>query len=188
MSILRVATGKILKNIDWVLLSSVLLLCFAGLVTMNSFGASSYFFQHQLVWLGISLVVFFLASAMDWSFLKNTRIIVAMFAVSVGMLSLLFVLGSVFKGAHSWFSFGAFSFEPANLVELVVILILAKYFSRRHIEIANVRHILVSGFYVSVIFLLVLIQPDFGSAIIVFLLWLGMVLVSGISKKHQDCG
>jgi len=184
LSYLKVATVKMAKNIDWVLLSAVLLLCFAGLVTMNSFSGSSYFFTHQLVWLGASLIVFFGASLVDWGFLRNTRVIVILFVVSVAMLSLLFVLGSVFKGAHSWFSFGAFSFEPANLVELVVILILAKYFSRRHIEIANVRHILVSGFYVSVIFLLVLIQPDFGSAIIVFFLWLGMVLVSGISKKH----
>jgi energy-coupling factor transporter transmembrane protein EcfT len=42
----------------------------------------------------------------------------------------------------------------------------------------------VSGFYAFVIFILVLIQPDFGSAIIIFLIWFGMVLISGISKKH----
>ena len=184
LSSLKHSTLKLVKNIDWVLLSAVLLLCFAGLVTMNSFGPNSYFFQHQLVWLAIALVVFFGASLVDWGFLRNTRVIVTLFVVSVAMLSLLFVLGSVFKGAQSWFNFGLFSFEPANFVELVVILILAKYFSRRHIEIANIRHILVSGFYVLVIFILVLIQPDFGSAIIVFFLWLGMVLVSGISKKH----
>ncbi|MEQ1561466.1 MAG: FtsW/RodA/SpoVE family cell cycle protein, partial [Nitrospira sp.] len=79
---------------------------------------------------------------------------------------------------------GAFSFQPIDVIKIVIILLLAKYFSRRHIEIANIRHILVSGFYVFVIFTLVLLQPDFGSAIIIFFLWLGMVLVSGISKKH----
>jgi rod shape determining protein RodA len=100
------------------------------------------------------------------------------------MLSLLFVVGSVFKGAQSWFSLGAFALQPVDPIKLVVILILAKYFSRRHMEIANIRHILVSGFYVFVIFILVFLQPDFGSAIIIFFLWLGMVLVSGISKKH----
>jgi rod shape determining protein RodA len=107
-----------------------------------------------------------------------------LFGISVGLLSLLFVLGSVFKGAKSWFNLGVFSFQPVDLVKLVVILILAKYFSRRHIEIANIRHILVSGFYIFVIFTLVFLQPDFGSAIIIFFVWLGMVLVSGISKKH----
>ncbi len=172
------------KNIDWILIFSVVLVCLAGLVTMNSFVGNSKFFEKQTVWLCISLIVFFVTSTIDWSFLKNTRIIVSLFAASVAVLSLLFVLGSVFKGAQSWFNLGAFSLQPADPIKLVVILILSKYFSRRHIEIANIRHILVSGFYVFVIFALVFLQPDFGSAIIIFFLWLGMVLVSGISKKH----
>src|SRR5207245_6979733 len=44
--------------------------------------------------------------------------------------------------------------------------------------------IIVSGFYVFIVFVLVFLQPDFGSAIIIFALWLSLVLVSGISKKH----
>lgn len=166
------------KNIDWILFGSVVLVALAGLVTMNSF------FERQTIWLIISILVFFVASLVDWGFLKNTRIITTLFIISVGLLSLLFILGSVFKGAQSWFSFGSFTFQPADPIKLVVILLLAKYFSRRHIEIANIRHILVSGFYVLIVFLLVFLQPDFGSAIIIFFLWLGMVLVSGISKKH----
>lgn len=181
---------NMVKNIDWLLFGSVILVCLAGLFTMNSFSsagstvASSRFFDRQVVWLVVSTFVFFVASNIDWGFLKNTRVIVTLFVISVALLSLLFVLGSVFKGAQSWFNLGAFSFQPIDPIKLVVILILAKYFSRRHIEIANIRHILVSGFYVFVVFFLVFLQPDFGSAIIIFFLWLGMVLVSGISKKH----
>ncbi len=151
---------------------------------MNSFTGTSSFFERQTIWLIISAVAFFVVSLFDWGFLKNTRIIITLFAVSVIVLFLLFAVGSVSRGAQSWFNFWGFSFQPVDLVKLVVILLLAKYFSRRHIEIANVRHILVSGFYAFVVFLLVFLQPDFGSAIIIFFLWLGMVLVSGISKKH----
>jgi rod shape determining protein RodA len=175
---------NVFKNIDWILLVSALFISFAGLFTMNSFVGISKFFQHQTVWLSVSLIVFFLASGVDWRFLRNTKIIVWLFVVAVALLAGLFILGSVFKGAQSWFDLGAFSFQPADPTQLVIILILAKYFSRRHIEIANIRHIIVSGFYVFIIFVLVLLQPDFGSAIIIFMLWLGMVLVSGISKKH----
>ena len=175
---------SIFKNIDWILFGAVLLVTLAGLVTMNSFVDNSRFFERQTIWLLISVLAFFVASFIDWGFLKNTRIIVTLFFISVGLLLLLFILGSVFKGAQSWFSFGVFSFQPADPIKLVVILLLSKYFSRRHIEIANVRHILVSGFYVFIIFTLVFLQPDFGSAIIIFFIWLGMVLVSGISKKH----
>ena len=107
----------------------------------------------------------------------------SLFAISIFLLIFLFLTSSV-RGAQSWFDLGFFPFQPADLIKLVLILLLAKYFSKRHIEIANIRHILVSGFYALVFFILILLQPDFGSAIIIFLIWLGMVLVSGISKKH----
>jgi len=185
MSNILQSTYKIVfKNIDIVLFLSVILISLAGLITMNSFVGESRFSERQSIWLAVSVLVFIITSKINWSFLKNTKIIVGLFVFSVGLLSALFVLGSVFKGAQSWFNLGFFSFQPADPIKLVVILILAKYFSRRHIEIANIRHIVVSGFYVFVIFALVFLQPDFGSAIIIFFVWLGMVLVSGISKKH----
>jgi rod shape determining protein RodA len=62
--------------------------------------------------------------------------------------------------------------------------VLAKYFSRRHVAIKNIRHVVVSGLYALILFLLVLVQPDFGSALIIFMIWFGMIMVSGISKKH----
>ena len=70
------------------------------------------------------------------------------------------------------------------MMKLVVILMLAKYFSRRHVEINDFKHIFISGLYALIPFLLVLLQPDFGSAIIIFFIWIGMILISGISKRH----
>ena len=184
------ALKKVYKKIDWILFASVLVIACAGLITMNSFlpgqagTVDSHLFNRQIIWLIISIFLFFGASFVDWSFLKNSTVIVSLLVLSVVLLLLLFSLGSLIKGAKSWFNLGAFSFQPTDAIKLVIILTLAKYFSRRHIEIANVRHILVSGFYVFIIFLLVFFQPALGSAIIIFFLWLGMVLVSGISKKH----
>jgi rod shape determining protein RodA len=170
-------------NIDWVLFFSVLPLVLAGLVTMNSFVGQNYFFEKQLIWFAVSLTVFFILSFFDFRFFKKTGVLLSLFAVSVLLLVFLFVTKEI-KGAQSWFDLGVFAFQPADLIKLVLILLLSKYFSKRHIEIANIRHILVSGFYALVFFVLVLLQPDFGSAIIIFLIWFGMVLVSGISKKH----
>ncbi|MBI3633500.1 MAG: FtsW/RodA/SpoVE family cell cycle protein [Candidatus Vogelbacteria bacterium] len=51
-------------------------------------------------------------------------------------------------------------------------------------EIAHIRHIFISGIYAFIPFILILLQPALGSAIIVFFIWLGMVMVSGVSKKH----
>lgn len=173
-----------LSNIDWILFGATLPLLGAGLVTMNSFTGDSSFFIRQLIWIVISIAVFFGLSFVDFRFLRKTWVSVALFLISCTVLVVLFVVGQVTNGAVSWFNFGFFSFQPGDFIKLVLIIILAKYFSRRHIEIANVRHIVVSGFYAFIIFLLIFIQPDFGSAVMIFLIWFGMILISGISKKH----
>lgn len=171
-------------NIDWLLFFSALFISVAGLVTMGSFGESNVYFTHQIVWIAISISVFFILSFFDYRFLKRTSVVVTIFLISILLLLALFIVGQVSKGAQSWFDFGSFSFQPADPIKLVIIILLAKYFSKRHIEIANVRHIFLSGAYVFLVFALVFFQPDFGSALIIFLIWFGMILVSGISKKH----
>lgn len=175
---------KVWQQLDWVLFFSVLPIIGAGLITMNAFVGNNYFFDKQLVSIGIALAIFFILSLGDFRFLRRTSVIVTLFLVSCVVLLSLFVLGHITNGAQSWFRFGSYAFQPGDPIKLVVILLLAKYFSRRHIEIANIRHIFVSGFYALIIFLLIFLQPDFGSAIIIFCIWFGMVLVSGISRKH----
>ena len=171
-------------SIDWMLLGAVIPILLAGLFTMNSFTGQSPIFNRQLTWIAISLIVFFVCSFIDFRFLRRTGVLVALFGASCVLLATVLVFARSVKGAQSWFNFGNVSFQPSDPVNIVLILILAKYFSRRHIEIANFRHIIVSGLYAAVIFILVLLEPAFGSAIVVFCVWLGMVLVSGISKKH----
>jgi len=175
------------KRIDWLLVLFILPLVIAGLVTMKSFTPlenTGNFFNKQIVWVLIGFTIFFIFSFIDFRFLKRTDVLVSIFLFNSLILLLLFILGSISHGAKSWFSLGLFSFQPVDMMKLVLVLILAKYFSRRHVEIRDIKHIFISGFYALIPFVLVLLQPDFGSAMIIFFIWLGMVLVSGISKTH----
>jgi rod shape determining protein RodA len=156
----------------------------AGLFTMNSFTGQSVFYEKQLIWLAVSSIIFFVFSFIDWRFLRRTDIVISIFFGNCLILLFLFLIGKTVNGSKSWFDFGGLSFQPADISKLVLVIILAKYFSRRHILIRNLRHIIVSGFYAFVIFFLVFLQPDFGSAMVIFLVWLGMVIISGLSKKH----
>ncbi|MEK7088552.1 MAG: rod shape-determining protein RodA [Patescibacteria group bacterium] len=178
---------KVLKRIDWLLVFFIVPIVLAGLFTMKSFipqeGAID-FFNKQIIWIVLSFIIFFIFSFIDFRFLRRTDVLVILFLVFCILLIILFVVGNIVKGAQSWFSFGIFSFQPGDIMKLVLILILSKYFSRRHVEIRNIKHIFISGFYAFIPFVLVLLQPDFGSAMIIFLIWFGMVLVSGISKTH----
>ena len=178
---------KVLKKIDWLLVFFVLPIVLAGLFTMKSFTpqeGSINFFDKQIIWIILAFVIFFVFSFIDFRFLRRTNVLVTLFLIFCGLLIILFIVGHIAKGAQSWFSFGVFSFQPSDMMKLILILILSKYFSRRHVEIRNIKHIFISGFYAFVPFVLVLLQPDFGSAMVIFLIWFGMVLVSGISKTH----
>jgi len=171
-------------HVDWSLFVPAMLLSLAGLVTMNSFSGENYFFSRQSIWLLVSVLIFFAATTIDWRFLRRTKILVPVFVITLVVLAILLSAGQVTRGAQSWFQFGAFTFQPSDPAKLVIILMLAKYLSRRHIEIKNLRHILVSGAYALLVCLLVFLQPDFGGALVILGIWAGMVLVSGISKKH----
>lgn len=178
---------KALKRIDWLLVFFIIPILLAGLFTMKTFApleGAGGFFGKQIIWIAVSFAVFFIFSFIDFRFLKRTDVLVFLFLFLSFLLLILMVLGRISHGAKSWFDFGLFSFQPVDLMKLVLVLVLAKYFSRRHVEIRDIKHIFISGFYVLIPLILVLLQPDFGSAMIVLLIWFGMVFVSGISKKH----
>lgn len=186
MNVRRESRGPLalFAHIDWYILAAALAVALLGLATMHSSAGENSFFDKQVFWIAISLGVFLLASQFDYGFLRNTRVIVALFFVMTFVLTAIFLFGTVVKGAQSRFDLGFFAVQPSDPAKLVLIAVLAKYFARRHIEIAHIRHILVSGAYAFILFALVFLQPDLGSAIIIFAIWLGMVLVAGISWKH----
>ncbi len=177
----RISEGT---RIDWVAFAAALALSCLGLLTMNSFVGADPYFIRQVLWLIVSVIAFFVAASIDWRILRRSGVAAGIYGVACALLFLLIVLGSTVKGAQSWFSLGFAAFQPVELAKLALIVVLAKYFSRRHIEIAHIRHILISGAYALILFVVVALQPDFGSAIVIFLIWLGMVLISGISRRH----
>lgn len=177
-----------LRRFDWWLLASIIPLVVFGLLTMKRLGPSSvggdYFFFRQLFWLAIGFTAFVGAACFDTKlFEKRTLLLLLLWGTSVSLLAFLFLAGPV-RGVKSWFTIGSFSFEPVEPIKLALILVLAKYFSRRHIEITRWRHIFISAFYVAIPLALVIRQPDFGSAFILLAIWAGTTLFSGVSMRQ----
>jgi len=77
-------------DVDWILFFSALTIVGAGLITMNSFVGENYFFEKQLIWSLVSVFVFFLFSFFDFSFLKQTKVLIFIFSFFVLLLSTLF--------------------------------------------------------------------------------------------------
>ena len=175
-----------LKRFDWILLGSLIPLFVWSLLTLKSVGGTpeDSFFYRQLIWIGIGFLMMFLTASIRWRFFARSEVVLVLYGGIIALLLFLFVVGTRVKGAQSWFSFSIASFQPAEFMKLVLIVLLAKYYSYRHIDIARIRHIFITGFYTALPFTLVLLQPDLGSAIIIFAIWAGMTMVAGIRMRH----
>lgn len=167
----------------WPLVSIALVLSLIGLLTMHTFDEGNSFAPRQMMWIALGLVLFFICASLNMQFLRRTTVIVTGYAISILLLSILIFVDPI-QGAKSWFSIGAFSFQPADAAKIFFIALLAKYFSRRHMEIGHLWHIVLSAIYAGIPMLFILMQPDLGTAAILGIVWFGMILLSGLSKKH----
>jgi len=120
----------------------------------------------------------------DYRILKNnSSVIIILYLLALFFLGVVIFLGKHISGIK-WLQLSSFGFDPLEFAKIVIVLLLAKYFSLRHIELYKKRHLIVSFIYVALPIFLVLLQPDLGSALIFIAAWLGLVLVSGIKLRH----
>jgi rod shape determining protein RodA len=175
---------NLFASLDWWLVSAVFLLTLLGLVTMYTFDGDTSYFDRQIVWILIAIGALLISIIPDYRFLRTGNTTFFIYVAVLFLLVLVLFVGETVKGAQSRFDLGFFSLQPSDPAKLVLIAVLAKYFSKRHELIGDFRHILVSGLYALTFFGIVFIQPDFGSAIILFCIWFGMILVSGIRFRH----
>lgn len=177
----------ILKKLDWVLVISVLLLCGVGLLSIYStlYTQESKIFYKQMAFIVIGFFLMFVFASLDYRLFRNHPVfLIIIYILSVLLLVGVLLFGKETRGAMSWFKFGPLNFEPVESAKLVMILILAQYFSLRHIELYRVRHIIISGVYLLIPVVLVFFQPDLGSAMVLVFLWLGTMIIAGIKLKQ----
>lgn len=118
----------------------------------------------QTLWLGISIIVFFLCLSIEWKFWSTFSYLI--FAITIGLLVLVLVFGLEAKGAKSWFYIWGFSFQPAELSKLGTCLAMASYLSSPQVDIRSARYLLVALGIMLVSPFLILLQPDAGTAIV----------------------
>ena len=176
------------KKIDWVLLGAAVFLSLLGILELTQFKNSSglpVYAQRQAIYLALGIAVVFFVANLDYGFFRTYKHgAVFLYAFSVLLLAALFFTNQVTRGTVGWFKFGIFNFEPSELMKFSLIIILAKYFSWRHVEISRPVHILISAAYLVLPAALIILQPDLGSVIILSAIWFVVVLFSGIKFRH----
>ncbi len=176
-----------LKNLDWVLFLSVLLLVCFGLVELYSIalgqgGADLLNFQKQLLFIFLGLLLLFFFAFIDYHNLRSYGNYIYLFGI-VALLSVLF-FGQTIRGTRGWFSLGGFNIQPVEFIKIILVLFLARYFSSASLKINPLKHLFITGAGCLLFVGLVILQPDFGSSMILLAIWLAMLFIAGFNKKY----
>ena len=176
------------RNIDWVIAGTAILLSIFGLVSLysSSIGLENFGnFQKQIIFLFGGILLMLGISFFDWRLLRNDPyFLFILWIIGILALSGLFVFAPEIRGVKSWYKLGNISVDPIEYIKIVLLVLMAKYFSLRHIEMFRIQHILLSGFYFGLPILLIFLQPDLGSASLLATLWIVLLLVSRIKLRH----
>jgi rod shape determining protein RodA len=176
-----------LKNFDWVLFLSVFLLACFGLAEIYSVAlgqevVSLINFEKQILFIFLGIILLFVFAFLDYNFLKNSSNY--LYIVGVAVLILVLIFGKTIRGTKGWFDFGIINFQPVELVKIILVIFLAKFFSAIAIQVKPWKYLILSGLGALVFAVLALMQPDFGSALILIAVWLVMIAMAGFGKKH----
>lgn len=179
---------RLILNFDWTLFALVMLLSGIGLLNIYSAGFSltdlqrAPFYVKQIQWILIGVLGMAVAFCIDYRFLLRHAYL--FYGISLILLLVVFMTGYATRGSQRWIAIGGFTFQPSELVKLTVILALAQYFDRQRQGSAYQLRTLVMPFMMVMIpFLLILKQPDLGTGLIVFILFLSIVLFVGVEWK-----
>ncbi len=174
--------NSILKKIDWQMIIAISVLIFAGLLSLLS--SSSEFFHKQIYWIILALALFVFLIFVDLrSFFSHRSVIRGLYILMFFVLLFAFFFAPRIKGNRSWIVLGPFQFQPSEFAKVVLIISLAYFFSKAHIGIGRWKIVLNSFFYFLFLGAMVAALPDMGSAFVLFALWFGFVLVSGMPFK-----
>jgi len=176
-----------LKNFDWLMFTAVLLLVCFGLAEIYSvaLGRSQLDllnFKKQIIFVLVGLVLLISLAFFDYHNLRSYS--KYFFILGLILAAGVLFFGQTIRGTKGWYNLAGFNLQPVEFIKFILVLFLAKYFSSASFKIKELKHLLVSGGGVLLFIALILAQPDFGSAMILFLFWLAMAMLAGFNKKY----
>jgi len=177
-----------LRKMDWgIIISSVLLTIFGliGIYSASMAKGSFLNFNKQIIFFAIGFILMIAVSLFDYRILRNNSyLILALYGICLALLLGLYFFAPLIRGTRGWYKVGLLSLDPNEPTKIVMIILLAKYFSMRHVEMYKFRNIVFSGLYVFFPALLIFLKPDLGGTAVLLTIWLGILLISGIKLNH----
>jgi rod shape determining protein RodA len=171
---------------DWILAILIFILSAVSLAAIYSVnlsrGEDLNLFYTQCLALAIGITILFISAFMHCSIYQLSA--KWSYLLSLILLFLVLILGTTIKGTTGWFRVGGFSFQPAEFAKVALILFLADWIYRYNRRFDTWQFVVSSGLAMTFFTCLILLQPDFGSALIIAAIWFGMLIIAGTNKKY----
>lgn len=185
---------KILSKLDKPLLIITIIFFIFGLImilsasSMESYMRYNYspyhYFVRQAIFLGIGLITFFFAIIFPTkNYKKLDKVLLGI--IILALVGLIFY-GHVANQAVSWYKIGPFAIQPSEFAKIIIIIYLAVYYSKNKDKLDNQWNIIKPMIFVVIIAVLVALQPDMGTAVIIGLISLAMFYAAPMEKKSRS--
>ncbi len=179
---------RLATHFDWWFAATILAMALLGILTIyssNALAISAFrrtLYLRQMTWVGIGVVA--LVAACLVSYRTLGRFAYVIFGLSLVLLVLVLVIGKAGLGAHRWIRVGGFAFQPSEFAKLGLVLFLARYFDDHRETLREPRTMLVPAALTTLCMLLVLKQPDLGTALLLLFIALSIMLLLGLDWRR----
>ncbi|WP_297210042.1 MULTISPECIES: rod shape-determining protein RodA [Thermodesulfovibrio] len=179
---------RMIEYFDWITFGLVLFICIIGILTIYSAtrppldeGEQPPFYVKQLIWLFIATIALIIFVSFDYVRLKEFWII--FYVIGILLLLIVIFTGKTAMGAKRWINLGFFSFQPSEIFKIIFIISISAFLENKKVPLSAkdiIKTLVIFGF---IPFLLILKQPDLGTAILIVLVTCIMIIYRGISFK-----
>lgn len=178
---------RLIKNFDWITFLIILVLTVIGITTIFSatrppldIGEHKPFYIKQIIWLVISITALIIVVIFDYSCFYKISYPLYIFGI-IALIVATFA-GKTTMGAQRWIDLGLFSFQPSEFFRVIFIIAFSTYLTNIRV-LTNLN--LIKGLFLFLIVpvILLLKQPDLGTAIILVTIFMSLSLIKGVSKK-----
>ncbi|MEW6245210.1 MAG: rod shape-determining protein RodA [Nitrospirota bacterium] len=180
----RVIDNRGFDSFDWRFIGLVLAILFLGVLSIYSVTHAQQggtpFYLKQLMWIALGSAAFVAMLTVDYH--KIARLAYPLYAIILVLLAVVLVIGKTSRGAQRWIPIGPFAFQPSEFAKLVLILVLAHYYSSAP-RIGWLQRVVLPGLIMLPGLLLILKQPDLGSGLSFLAVYAAMLLMVGMRSQ-----
>lgn len=177
---------EIWRNFDFWLFGAVIFLIIFGITMIRSAIAGNIelagYVNRQATFAGIGLAVMVIATLIDYRYWRSFSKL--LYIITFLFLGVILVAGKVSFGAQRWLEVGLVNIQPAEIAKIVLILVLSDYFARNYNKEKNIKWMALSLVIVAGIVVLIVLQPNLSTSILLMVIWFSMLWISGLPPKY----